>query len=219
MIRGAVFDVDGTLLDSMSVWDTLGETYLRSLGYEPRENLNEVFKNMSLYQAACYYQKEYGVSLSTDAIMEGVNAMISDYYKDQAQLKPHAADFLSQLRKRNVRMCIATATDKPFIEAALSRCGVIGYFSEILTCTLVGSGKDEPAIYREALRHLSTSKSDTVIFEDALYAVETAKKDGFFVTAVYDQHEKAWEKVLSLADCAIPDFSHTDSFWKFIENM
>ena len=62
-MRGAIFDVDGTLLDSMFIWDTIGETYLRSIGYEPRENLNEVFKNMSLLQAARYYQTEYGVTL------------------------------------------------------------------------------------------------------------------------------------------------------------
>lgn len=219
MIRGAVFDVDGTLLDSMSIWDTLGEAYLRSLGYEPRENLNEVFKNMSLYQAACYYRTEYGVPLSADAIMDGVNAMISDYYKEEIRLKPHAAEFLSKLRERDVRMCIATATDKPYIEAALSRCGVLRFFSEILTCTLVGSGKDEPFIYREALRRLGTTKADTIIFEDALYAVQTAKKDGFLVTAVYDRHEKAQREVRSLADCVITDFADTDHFWKFIETV
>ena len=60
-IRGAVFDVDGTLLNSLSVWDTIGEDYLRSLGYEPGENLKEALKNMSLYQAACYYQREYEI--------------------------------------------------------------------------------------------------------------------------------------------------------------
>ena len=63
-IRGAIFDVDGTLLDSMFIWDTIGETYLRSIGYQPKENLNETFKNMSLHQAARYYQTEYGVTLS-----------------------------------------------------------------------------------------------------------------------------------------------------------
>ena len=67
-IRGAIFDADGTLLDSMFIWDTIGETYLRSIGYEPQENLNEVFKNMSLLQAARYYQTEYGVTLCVDEI-------------------------------------------------------------------------------------------------------------------------------------------------------
>ena len=65
-IRGAIFDLDGTLLDSMFIWETIGEDYLRSLGIEPREKLNEKFKNMSLYQAACFYKSEYGVSGTID---------------------------------------------------------------------------------------------------------------------------------------------------------
>ena len=97
-IRGAIFDVDGTLLDSMFIWDTIGETYLRSIGYEPREKLNEVFKNMSLFQAACYYRTEYGVTLSIDEIMNGVNAMLERYYRFEVSLKPGVAELLAQLQ-------------------------------------------------------------------------------------------------------------------------
>ena len=110
-MRGAIFDVDGTLLDSMSIWDTIGESYLRSIGYEPRENLNEVFKNMSLHQAACYYQSEYGATLSIGEIMDGVNAMLERFYRYEAPLKPGVKELLSILRQKGVRMCIATATD------------------------------------------------------------------------------------------------------------
>ena len=80
-ISGAIFDVDGTLLDSMSIWDTIGADYLRSIGYIPRENLNEIFKNMSLLQAAEYYRNEYGVTLRVEEIMSGVNAMLEQFYQ------------------------------------------------------------------------------------------------------------------------------------------
>ena len=106
MIQGAIFDVDGTLLDSMSVWANIGADYLRFLGYEPRENLNETFKSMSLYQAACYYQSEYGVTLSTDEIIAGVNDRIGQFYRERAGLKPGVAGFLRQLREKGVKMCI-----------------------------------------------------------------------------------------------------------------
>ena len=81
MIKGAIFDVDGTLLDSMGVWDTIGEDYLRSLGYEPRENLNEKFRIMSIREAAEYYISEYGVPLSVEEICRQVNGWIERFYR------------------------------------------------------------------------------------------------------------------------------------------
>ena len=215
MITGAVFDVDGTLLDSMSVWDTIGEDYLRSIGYQPRENLNEVFKDMSLAQAARYYQTEYGVTLSIEEIMDGVNSLLERFYRGQAQLKPGAGEFVRELSRRGVKLCIATATDRYLVEAALERCGVLSYFGRIFTCTEAGHGKDEPDIFEAALLFLGTEKSKTVVFEDALYAVRTAKGDGFPVAAVYDSHEKRQEELKALADIYLTDFSEFDPFWKF----
>lgn len=213
MITGAVFDVDGTLLDSMSIWDTIGEDYLRSIGYIPRENLNEVFKDMSLQQAARYYQTEYGVTLSMEEIMDGVNSLLERFYREQAPLKPGAGEFVRELSRRGVKLCVATATERPLVEAALARCGVLGYFEDILTCTTVGRGKDEPLIYREALKRLGGEQPSTLVFEDALYATRTAKADGFPVAAVYDSHEKWQEELKALADIYLTDFSDFDSFW------
>lgn len=214
-LKGAIFDADGTLLDSMFIWDTIGEDYLRSIGYCPKENLNETFKNMSLYQAACYYRTEYGVSLSEEEIMNGVNSRIEHAYRYEVPLKPGVSDFIRKLSDSGVKMCIATATDKPFVKAALNRCGVGNCFSEIFTCTCVGHGKDEPLIYRKALTHLGTSQMDTLVFEDAFYAIKTAKKDGFLTAAVYDIHEKNQEEIAALADFYLNDFSDLESFWKF----
>lgn len=219
MIEGAIFDVDGTLLDSMAVWANIGTDYLRSLGYEPRENLNETFKSMSLYQAACYYQSEYGVTLSTDEIIAGVNDRIGQFYREKAALKPGAAQFLQHLREKNVGMCIATATDRPLVEAALDRCGVLPFFSEIFTCFSVGRGKDEPIIYRTAAEHLRTGKAKTVVFEDALYAARTAKRDHFPIAAVYDAHEKRRAELQSIADIYITDFADWEFFWNFASRL
>lgn len=215
MMRGAIFDVDGTLLDSMFIWDTIGEEYLCSIGFCPKENLNETFKNMSLLQAARYYREEYGVPYTEEEIMRGVNAKIEHYYRYDVLPKDGVCNFLQKLADRGVRMCIATATDEPLIRAALARCGIDRYFSEIFTCSNVGHGKDEPLIYREALGHLGTNRSDTVVFEDALYALETAKADGFFTAAVYDIHEKNVQKMKLLADYYMENFECFDKFWAF----
>ena len=214
-MRGAIFDVDGTLLDSMFIWDTIGETYLRSIGYEPRENLNEVFKNMSLLQAARYYQTEYGVTLCMDEIMDGVNAMLEQYYRFKALLKPGVPELLAWLQKNGIKLCVATATDRYLVEAALERCGVLSCFGRIFTCGEVGHGKDEPHIFEEALRFLGTKKSETVVFDDALYAVRTAKGADFPVAAVYDVHEKAQNELRALSAIYLEDLTQLDRLQKF----
>ncbi len=215
-IRGAIFDVDGTLLDSMFIWDTIGETYLRSIGYEPREKLNEVFKNMSLFQAARYYRTEYGVTLSIDEIMNGVNAMLERYYRFEVSLKPGVAELLAQLQASGVKLCIATATDRYLVEAALERCGVLSCFGAIFTCNEVGHGKDEPDIFEEALRFLGTEKAETVVFDDALYAVRTAKEAGFPVAAVYDSHERSQAEVCARSDLYLEDLTQLVELQKFL---
>ena len=203
--EGAIFDVDGTLLDSMSIWDTIGADYLRSIGYAPRENLSEVLKNSSLLQAAEYYRHAYGVTQSIEEIMDGVNALLENFYRYDAPLKPGAAELLERLRRKKVRLCIATATDRYLVEAALDRCGVLSYFDGIFTCNEVGHGKDEPVIFEAALYFLGTEKIKTVVFDDALYAIRTAKKAGFPVAAVYDSHEEAQAEIRALADLYLTD--------------
>ena len=209
-ISGAIFDVDGTLLDSMSIWDTIGADYLRSIGYIPRENLNEIFKNMSLLQAAEYYRNGYGVTLRVEEIMSGVNAMLEQFYQYEAPLKPGAAELLARLRQNRVKLCIATATDRYLVEAALARCGVLSYFGEIFTCNGVGHGKDEPHIFEAALRFLGTERAETVVFDDALYAIRTAKEAGFPIAAVYDTHEKSQTEVRALSDFYLENLSRFD---------
>lgn len=215
-IRGAIFDVDGTLLDSMFIWDTIGETYLRSIGYQPKENLNETFKNMSLHQAARYYQTEYGVTRSIDEIMDGVNAMLERYYRFEVPLKPGVAELLERLRQSGVKLCIATATDRHLVEAALDRCGVLSCFGEIFTCNEVGHGKDEPDIFEEALRFLGTRREETLVFDDALYAVRTAKEAGFPVAAVYDSHERSQAEVRARSDLYLEDLTQLVELQKFL---
>lgn len=210
MIAGAVFDVDGTLLDSMSIWDTVGADYLRSIGFKPKENLNEVFKDMSLDQAARYYQTEYGVTLSVEEITEGVNALLEDFYRHRAALKLGAGELVRELSSRGVKLCVATATDRYLVEAALERCGVLSCFGRIFTCGEVGHGKNEPHIFEAALRFLGTVREETLVFDDALYAVRTAKKAGFPVAAVYDSHEKGQAQVRALADVYLENLAQPD---------
>ena len=214
MIKGAIFDVDGTLLDSMGVWDTIGEDYLRSLGYEPRENLNEKFRIMSIREAAEYYISEYGVPLSVEEICRQVNGWTERFYREEARLKPGAADFIKRLFDAGVKLVIATATDDFLVESALRRCGVMEYFSGLVTCTHVNQGKDRPDVYRAAMERIGTSREDTVVFEDSLKALRTARDDGFLTVGVCDRFEQDQAGLRAMADHYISDYSHCEEFWK-----
>ena len=199
MLRGAIWDLDGTILDSMSAWDHVGENYLRSQGIEPEPDLDEAIATMSLHQAADYFIEHYGVKQTRDELIK--------------------KEFLAQLHETGVKMCIATATERSLVEAALARCRVLDYFSEIFTCSSVGAGKDEPTIYREALNFLGTDRTNTMVFEDSLHALTTAKKDGFYTTAVYDSHEENQEEIQRLANCRIHDYGESEEFINFTKNL
>ena len=199
-LKGAIFDMDGTILDSLGVWRTLGSRYLLSIGYEPKPTTDRLFKNFGMIQAADYYRSEYGVEMSVEEILDGINTMIEQFYLEEAQLKPGVTELLERLREAGVRMCLATATDRYLAEPALERCGVRSYFGGIFTCGEAGHGKDEPHIYEAALRFLGTPREDTMVFEDALYAVRTAREAGFLVAAVHDPSEKRQEEIRELSD-------------------
>ena len=207
MLKGAIFDFDGTLVDSMFIWDTIGEDYLRSLGKEPHEDLKETFMTHTLEEAAEYYRTHYGVTLSVKEIVDGVNAMVEGIYRTRVALKQGVADFLAQLKDNGTRMCIATVTDRYLVEETLDRLGILQYFSEIFTCAEVGYGKDKPIIYRKALEHLGTMKNETYVFEDSLFALKTAKADGFTTVGVYDRHENRQDNLKNHADYYIVDFA------------
>ena len=214
MIRGVIFDFDGTLFDSMFIWDTAGEIYLHSVGKEPEADLQKVLKPMSLLQSAEYIREKYHIPLSVEDIMDGVNRTVEAFYFHTVEPKTGVIAFLEELHRRNIKMCIATATDRYQVEAALQRCKLSHFFSEIFTCTEVGSGKDRPDIFRTAMAHLQTDRSTTAVVEDAYHDVHTAKQDGFKVVGVYDAHESRQEELLHLADTYLSDYFDLTNFWK-----
>ena len=186
--EGAIFDLDGTLLDSMPIWRNLGKEYLRSKGISKTpENLNEILKPMSLMQSAQYFKAEFNINESQEEIIVGINALINRQYCKEVPLKPFVKPFLQKLQSAGVKMCVATALDKFLSIAALERLGIDHYFSSILTCTELGLGKDNPEFFIKAQESLGTPVDKTIIFEDSLHAVMNAKRAGLFVVGVYDE--------------------------------
>ncbi len=205
--KAAIFDMDGTLLDSMTIWETAAIKYLERRGITPETDIFKAVRSMSLQQVCEYFCAAYGLTLSQEEIADGINGMVEDFYFHRAPLKAGVPEALRLLRARGVKMCVATATDRYLAEAALRRTGIDRYFGRIFTCTEVGAGKDSPEIFLRALDFLGTRPDETVVFEDALYAVVTAKKAGLTVVALYDaSSDDHQEHIRLLADCWYPSF-------------
>ncbi len=186
-IQGAVFDVDGTLLDSMPLWDTVGSDYLHSKGITPKPDMEERVRTMSMAQIAAYCQQEYGMKESARQIIDEINGMVLQKYQEEVLPKPGILQLLQKFHDMGIHLAVATASDRCLIEPALSRNGLLPYFEVFLTCTEVGAGKDSPKIFQLACEKLGTQPENTVIFEDSLYAMRTAKQAGFLVAAVFDK--------------------------------
>ena len=207
-LQSAIFDMDGTLLDSMHIWNDVGPKTLRSIGIEPAPDLGPRLMLMTFRDGAALCKEEYHLSESVDEIMDLTKERVRSFYENEVQPKPGVEKFLSLLKMEGVWMYIATNTDRDLVEAALKHTGLEGYFRGILTCGEVGVGKkDSPEVYERAMRRLRSNKKDTVIFEDALHAIRTAKAAGFRVCGVYDPSaEDDQEDIKSLSDYYIRSF-------------
>ena len=207
VIEGAIFDMDGTLLDSMPWWDNLAENYLLARGKEPNPADHELFKALTLEEAADYMRKSYGLDESTERIYSGMLNAILEPYRTTMPLKPGVARALEALADAGVRLCVATASEKELAQAALSRLGVSGLFDGIYTCPEVGVSKSAPDVFEWALRELGTPRAATVVFEDSLHAVETAHAAGFPVCAVREPANAGDEQAIrALADAWLDTF-------------
>ena len=185
-IRGAIFDMDGTLTDSMQVWSTIGSDFIKSLGKVPAEDIDRRFTTMSSYEAVEFMQREYNIPGSREEITEGINRLVEKNYLEKVPLKPGTEGFLRYLDEKGIPMCVATATDEYLADAALTRLGIRNYFKGILTSRSVGVGKTEPKIFLEAARLLGTEPAETAVFEDSIVAIKTANAAGFYTAAVMD---------------------------------
>lgn len=198
-ITGAIFDMDGTLLNSMDYWALVADEYLNTLGITPNEDTCRRFLEDGMKNWYEYCQKEYGLSAPYDEAKRGIYKLMNIKYETVVELKDGARQLLDTLYEKGVRMCLATATDRETVELILKRLDLEKYFLQIFTSGEVGVGKREPLIYKIALDFLGTDKNSTYIFEDAVYALETAYTNGFKVVGVYDKNVYATEeKVKSL---------------------
>ena len=199
-----IFDMDGTLVDSMGYWQGMEREYLARRGAQPGpalEELIERLKPMTLWDAAQAFIAELGFSGTAEQIVAGMNAVMEENYRLRVPLKPDVAEYLTILRGRGAKLCTASATITPLVKMTLDRLGVGHLFDFMLSCVDVGASKDRPDVYFAAAARMGAKPEEVAVFEDSLQALTTAKKAGFYAVAVWDDHSLSdWPALCALAD-------------------
>ena len=215
MIRGAIFDVDGTLLDSMEIWESAASRYLAKKGLKAEPDLAQTLYTMTLNGSAEYLRKTYALSEAPEEIVRGIVGSVEEYYEKEVRLKEGVYDYLTQLQAKNIPMTVATSSQRSYLIKAFSRLGIDGFFREICTCYDDHTTKNEPDIYYRAAAGFDAAPSEVLVFEDAVHAVRTAKQAGFFTVGVYDPASEAFRaETERICDIYLEDFSDFASFWR-----
>lgn len=189
-IKAAIFDLDGTLIDSMWVWQQIDIDYLSKRGHAVPNNLNDEITHLSFTQTAEYFKSRFSIEDSVEEIMNTWNAMAFNHYKNNVKLKTGALEYLNKLKKSGIKIGLATSNSLPLLTATLKNNNAFDLFDAITVTDEVKKSKSNPDIYLLAAKKLGIDPKDCMVFEDIIAAVEGAKLAGMKVTGVYDEHSK-----------------------------
>ncbi|WP_242953656.1 HAD family hydrolase [Clostridium merdae] len=206
-IQGAVFDLDGTLLDSMGVWKEIDQGSLGRRGIPVPEDYAQAVALLGFWQSAEYTIRRFGLSETPKQLTEEWNEMALDAYRFRVELKPGAKEYLSHLRERGIKLAVATSSYRELFLPTLERHGISNYFDAIVTVSEVSRGKGFPDIYEEAARRIQCLPQECAVFEDLPDAVRGAKEGGFYTVGVFDPYSAEEEpRLREHADRFIHDF-------------
>lgn len=211
-MRAVIFDLDGTLLDSMPMWAALDLRYLESHGITPPADLTEIMKTMTIDRAAAYYAANFPLGLTAQEVRAELYEQAAQAYRKELPLKDGAQDFLRALFDRKIPMALATVTFPELLDAALTRLDIAQYFAAVVTAADKPAGKHSPEIYLETAARLGAVPAETVVIEDALYAAQTAKQAGFYVIGLRDPFSASdWAALAQTADCVTDNWAALNS--------
>ena len=206
-IKAAIFDLDGTLVDSMWVWAQIDIDYLKQKGYSMPENLRSEIVHLSFSQTAIYFKEKFNLDDSIEKISKDWHDMAFNHYSNNVKLKLGVKDFLNSLKSLKIKIALATSNSIPLLEACLKNNGIYDYFDSITTTDEVSNGKNCPDVYLLAADKLGINPKDCLVFEDILPAIQGAKAANMKVIAVKDDEcLDSKEDLLKYADKYIHSF-------------
>lgn len=206
-IKAAIFDLDGTLIDSMWIWERIDVEYLNDKGFDMPENLKDEINHLSFQETAYYFKKTFNLDDSIDTILETWHNMALKNYSESVKLKDGALELLQHLKKSGIKIGLATSNSTTLLEAGLHCVGIYDYFDAITTTGETKKGKNNPDVYLLAANKLGTSPNECIVFEDILEAVKGAKLANMKVVAIYDKSAEYQQADLrNIADKYIINF-------------
>ncbi|MBS6195343.1 MAG: HAD family phosphatase [Clostridiales bacterium] len=206
-IKAVLFDLDGTLVDSMWMWKDIDSEYLGRRGYEVPPELQRDIEGMSLTETAVYFKNRFHLEESLETIKQEWMDMARDKYMYQVPLKPGAREFLEVLRERGIRTGIASANGIELVHAVLKANGVDGHLDSVHTCCEVSKGKPHPDIYLLVAERLGADPEECLVMEDIPMGILAGKRAGMKVCAVEDAFSlNQSEEKRRLADYYIKDY-------------
>lgn len=208
MIKGVIFDLDGTLFDSMWVWHEVDRRFLEKRGFPLTKDYQQALLNLHFDTAATYTIERYHLDQTEEEVMAEWMDLARNMYNNEVQLKPGAYDYLKKLHETNMPIAIATSCLKELYFPCLERYGIKNWFDVIVETGELGYAKDNPLVYQTILDKWQIQPQECLVYEDVLMAVNTAKSLGCQVTAILDDaSNNHWEEIKEIADDSINDFT------------
>lgn len=186
----ALFDVDGTILNSMGAWENVGRTYLKTKGIQVGKELNDILYSMTILQGASYLKNTYKLEDSTQEIMEAFNKDLNNYYTNCVELKDDIESILEGLHEHGYKLYITTSSTRELVNTSFKRLNIDKYFSGMFTCDSFRLSKSDSLFYKKILLLLKAKPEDVIVFEDNRKAAMAAKSVGLKIVGIYDKHAR-----------------------------
>lgn len=206
-IDAVLFDLDGSLVDSMWIWRDIDIEYLGKFGIPLPEGLQSEIEGMSFTETAEYFKKKFNIPDSIDQMKADWNRMAWDKYTHQVPLKKGAREFVEHCHENGIRLGIATSNSRELVENVIEALGIKDYFDSIVTGCDVNKGKPAPDVYLEAAKQCGTDPGKCLVFEDIVPGILAGKAAGMKVCAVEDEYSHHQDKEKKkLSDYFIKDY-------------